>query len=81
MEATAREFNQQSSALLAQAENGKLITVTKNGRPVARLVPIDHEDVPPHPTTPIGPIDLPEFDLGDPMSNQDMDEILRGMGQ
>lgn len=81
MEATARELNQQSSALLDRVERGEEVTVTRNGRAVARLVPIDHHDVPPHPTTPIGDMDLPEIDLGEPMSNEDMDEILRGMGQ
>ncbi|MDQ8706902.1 hypothetical protein RCO28_31185 [Streptomyces sp. LHD-70] len=55
--------------------------MTRNGRPVARIVPADHTDVPPYPTSPIGDIDLPEFDLGEPMSNEDMDDMLRGMGQ
>ncbi|WP_306318408.1 MULTISPECIES: type II toxin-antitoxin system Phd/YefM family antitoxin [unclassified Streptomyces] len=81
MEATARELNQQSSALLDRVERGEEVTVTRNGRAVARIVPIGHTDIPPHPTTPIGAIDLPEIDLGDPMTNEDMDEILRGMGE
>ncbi|MFF2651540.1 type II toxin-antitoxin system Phd/YefM family antitoxin [Streptomyces sp. NPDC058045] len=81
MEATARELNQKSSALLDRVEHGEEITVTRNGRAVARIVPVDHIEFPPHPTTPIGDIDLPEFDLGEPMTNEDMDEILRGMGQ
>ncbi|GAA1363839.1 type II toxin-antitoxin system Phd/YefM family antitoxin [Streptomyces beijiangensis] len=81
MEATARELNQQSSTLLDRVEQGEEITVTRNGRPVARIVPMDHTEVPPYPTTAIGDIELPEFDLGEPMTNEDMDEILQGMGQ
>ena len=61
-------------------ERGQEITVTRNGHPVARIVPIDH-GVPPYPTTPIGDIELPEIDLGEPMSNEDTDELLRGTGQ
>ncbi|MER7170906.1 type II toxin-antitoxin system Phd/YefM family antitoxin [Streptomyces mesophilus] len=81
MEATARELNQQSSAILDRVERGEEITVTRNGRPVARIVPIDHTDVPPFPTTPIGYIDLPEIDLGEPMTNEEMHGLLRGMGE
>ncbi|MFD8571574.1 type II toxin-antitoxin system Phd/YefM family antitoxin [Streptomyces sp. NPDC059639] len=81
MEATARELNQQSGAILDKVERGEEVTVTRNGRPVARIVPVDHTEVPPYPVTPIGDIDLPEFDLGEPMTNDEMAEILRGMGQ
>lgn len=35
----AREANQQFSRLLREAENGKEILITRNGEPVARLVP------------------------------------------
>ncbi|MEU6554845.1 type II toxin-antitoxin system prevent-host-death family antitoxin [Streptomyces sp. NPDC046915] len=40
METTAREFNQNASRILAAAERGESITVTKNGRPVAILSPV-----------------------------------------
>jgi prevent-host-death family protein len=35
----AREANQQFSRLLREAEGGKEILITRNGEPVARLVP------------------------------------------
>jgi prevent-host-death family protein len=35
----AREANRSFSKILKEAENGKTITITRNGRPVARLVP------------------------------------------
>jgi prevent-host-death family protein len=35
----AREANRSFSKILREAENGKTITITRNGRPVARLIP------------------------------------------
>lgn len=35
----AREANRSFSKILKEAENGKSITITRNGRPVAQLVP------------------------------------------
>ncbi len=35
---SARDANQQFSKLLAEAEQGKDVVITKRGRPVARLV-------------------------------------------
>jgi len=35
----AREANRSFSKILREAENGKTVTITRNGRPVARLVP------------------------------------------
>jgi prevent-host-death family protein len=37
----AREANRSFSKILKEAENGKSITITRNGRPVARLEPVD----------------------------------------
>jgi len=56
METTAREFNQNASRILAAAERGERITVTKNGRPVAILSAVDDQQpsVPAHPTDPMG---------------------------
>jgi prevent-host-death family protein len=57
METTAREFNQNASRILAAAERGERITVTKNGRPVAILSPVSDGEaapVPPCPTDPMG---------------------------
>ncbi|MFD4481518.1 type II toxin-antitoxin system Phd/YefM family antitoxin [Streptomyces sp. NPDC058471] len=80
MEATAREFNQQASKMLGYAERGEMIAVTKNGQVVAHLIPSDHEEVPLYPSTPIGDIDIPALDLGAPMTNDDINNILMGMG-
>jgi prevent-host-death family protein len=54
METTARECNQNASRILAAAERGERITVTKNGRPVAILSPVAGQDVAPYPTDPMG---------------------------
>ncbi|MET9374400.1 type II toxin-antitoxin system Phd/YefM family antitoxin [Streptomyces sp. NPDC003035] len=54
METTAREFNQNASKILAAAERGERIVVTKNGRPVAILSPVGDETVPLHPVDPMG---------------------------
>ena len=35
----AREANRSFSKILREAENGKTVTITRNGRPVARLEP------------------------------------------
>ncbi|MGH3314343.1 MAG: type II toxin-antitoxin system Phd/YefM family antitoxin [Streptomyces sp.] len=79
METTAREFNQNSSRILAAAEAGEIITVTKNGRPVAIVRPYEESDVPPYPVGPMGDIDIPALDLPD-LSNDEIEETLRGMG-
>ena len=36
----AREANRSFSKILKEAEGGKAVTITRNGKPVARLVPI-----------------------------------------
>jgi prevent-host-death family protein len=36
----AREANRSFSKILKEAENGKTITITRNGKPVARLAPV-----------------------------------------
>jgi prevent-host-death family protein len=79
MEATAREFNQKSSQILAAAARGETVTVTKNGTPVARVVPITENDVPPYPTSPMGDIELPDLGLPD-LTVDEIEETLRGMG-
>lgn len=70
METTAREFNQNASKILAAAERGERITVTKNGRPVAILAPVSDEVAPlsPYPTDPMGEDDeAPVFHSGSPV--------------
>jgi prevent-host-death family protein len=70
METTAREFNQNASRILAAAERGERITVTKNGRPVAILSPVGDQGpgdqgVAPYPTDPMGEDDeAPVFRSG-----------------
>ncbi len=39
----AREANRSFSKILKEAENGKTVTITRNGKPVARLVPAETE--------------------------------------
>ncbi|CAM5588063.1 MULTISPECIES: type II toxin-antitoxin system Phd/YefM family antitoxin [Streptomyces] len=80
METTARDFNQRSSQILAAAERGETITVTKNGRPVARVVPIDADEVPPYSTEPMGDMEIPDIGTGPDLTNEDIEEALKGMG-
>ncbi|MFF2234063.1 MULTISPECIES: type II toxin-antitoxin system Phd/YefM family antitoxin [Streptomyces] len=79
METTARDFNQRSSQILAAAARGETITVTKNGTPVARVVPIGDDDVPPYPTDPMGAIQLPDLGLPD-LTDEEIEDALKGMG-
>ncbi|MER8011802.1 type II toxin-antitoxin system prevent-host-death family antitoxin [Streptomyces sp. NPDC094149] len=46
MEITARDFDQKSAQILAAAARGETVTVTKNGTPGARVVPINDTEVP-----------------------------------
>ncbi|MFB7484753.1 type II toxin-antitoxin system Phd/YefM family antitoxin [Streptomyces anulatus] len=79
METTARDFNQRSSQILAAAARGETITVTKNGTPVARVVPIGDDDLPPYPTDPMGAIQLPDLGLPD-LTDEEIEDALKGMG-
>ncbi|WP_225848003.1 type II toxin-antitoxin system Phd/YefM family antitoxin [Streptomyces sp. HPF1205] len=55
METTAPEFIRNASRILAAAERGERVTVTRNGRPVAVLTPVgDKRDVALCPTGPMG---------------------------
>lgn len=48
---------------------------------MATIAPYREAEVPPYPTGPIADsIDIPELDLGGDLSNDDMEEILKGMG-
>jgi prevent-host-death family protein len=79
METTAREFNQKSSQILAAAARGETVTVTKNGTPVARVVPITEMDIPPYPTSSMGDIELPDLGLPD-LTDDEIEGVLKGMG-
>jgi prevent-host-death family protein len=39
-----REARQQLSRLLDAAETGQVVTITRSGKPVARLVPVEREE-------------------------------------
>jgi prevent-host-death family protein len=82
METTAREFNQNASRILAAAERGERITVTKNGRPVAILAPVGDQGVAPYPTDPMGPDDeAPVFHSGSAVDwDAGRNEYLKGFG-
>jgi prevent-host-death family protein len=41
---TASEANQRFSEMLREVANGESFTVTSRGRPVARVIPIEHDD-------------------------------------
>ena len=82
METTAREFNQNASRILAAAERGERITVTKNGRPVAILSPVGAQDVVPYPTDPMGEDDeAPVFRSGSAVDwSAGRGDYLQGFG-
>ncbi|NED00560.1 type II toxin-antitoxin system prevent-host-death family antitoxin [Streptomyces sp. SID6648] len=65
MEMTAREFTHCSAQALATVERGETVTVTMNGTAIARVMPISNDDVLPHPTDPMGAIQLPDLGLPD----------------
>lgn len=79
MEASAREFNQHASRILAAAEAGETVTVLKNGRPVAVVRPYEAGDVPAHPVDPMGDIEIPDLEVPN-LTDEDIEETLRGMG-
>ncbi|MEV0171456.1 type II toxin-antitoxin system prevent-host-death family antitoxin [Streptomyces sp. NPDC050803] len=84
METTAREFNQNASKILAAAERGERITVTKNGRPVAILSPAGDQGTPvsAYPTDPMGEDDeAPVFHSGSPLDwSAGRRDYLEGFG-
>lgn len=84
METTARDFNQNASQILAAAERGERVTVTKNGRPVAILSPVADADVPvsAYPTDPMGEDDeAPVFHSGAPVDwSAGRGDYLEGFG-
>ena len=70
METSAREFSQHASRILAAAEGGETIVVTKNGRPVAILSPVSAQatSIPAYPTDPMGKDDdAPLLHSGSPV--------------
>lgn len=80
MEISARDYNQNASRVLAAAEHGQDVTITKNGRPVAILAPYRRPSLPPYPPGPIGDIDIPTFTGPGDLTDEDIDDLLAGMG-
>lgn len=81
METTARELNRRTAQVLARVEAGETVTVTKNGHPVAVLLPYGRDDpaVYPFRTDPMGVDDAPTFS-GDPDFSEQADDVLAGFG-
>jgi prevent-host-death family protein len=83
VEATARELNQHTAQVLARAEAGEPVTVTRNGRPVAVIRGYGEEDEPTYPfrTDPMGVDDsVPTFSGPSDFSDR-ADDLLRGFGE
>jgi prevent-host-death family protein len=82
MEATARELNQHTAQVLARAEAGETVTVTRNGRPVALIRGYGEDDSGAYSfrTDPMG-IDesVPTFS-GPPDFAERTDDLLTGFG-
>ncbi len=82
MEATARELNQQTAQVLERVARGGVVTVTKNGQPMAVLRPYGSQDpaVYPFRTDPMGRDEsLPTFSGGSDFSER-VDDHLVGFG-
>jgi prevent-host-death family protein len=83
MEATARELNQHTAQVLARAEAGEAIIVTRNGRPIAVIRAYGKtDDVGSYPfrTDPMGVDDnIPTFD-GPADFSERVDDLLAGFG-
>lgn len=75
-----RELNQ-PSRIAERVEAGTVVIVTKNGRPIMRIEPYGQQHAPVYPfrTDPMGPIDIPVID-GPPLSDEEIDATLRGIG-
>jgi prevent-host-death family protein len=71
----------QPSKIAEQVEAGQTLIVTRNGRPVMGIIPIEHLDQPVHPfrTDPMGELDWPDLD-GPDLTNEEIEQTLRGMG-
>jgi antitoxin (DNA-binding transcriptional repressor) of toxin-antitoxin stability system len=79
--ASAREFNQQSSQILAEVESGRTVRVFKNRRHVATVIPADQDPQPTFPTDAMGDDpNAPVFDGPGDLVDR-MDDYLRGFGR
>jgi prevent-host-death family protein len=82
MEATARELNQHTAQVLARAEAGETVTVTRNGRPIALIRGYGQEDTEAYPfrTDPMGIDDAVPTFSGPPDFSERVDDLLAGFG-
>ncbi|WP_037886555.1 type II toxin-antitoxin system Phd/YefM family antitoxin [Streptomyces viridochromogenes] len=71
----------QPSKIAEQVEAGATLIVTRNGRPIMGIVPIDRLDEPVHAfrTDPMGELEIPDLDLP-AVTDEEIDTTLRGMG-
>ncbi len=71
----------QPSKIAEQVEAGATLIVTRNGRPIMGIVPIERLDEPVHQfrTDPMGDLDIPDLDLP-PVTDEEIGATLRGMG-
>ncbi|MEU3620379.1 type II toxin-antitoxin system prevent-host-death family antitoxin [Streptomyces sp. NPDC006872] len=71
----------QPSKIAEQVEAGATLIVTRNGRPIMGIVPIDRLDEPVHQfrTDPMGELDIPDLDLP-VVTDEEINTALRGMG-
>lgn len=82
MEATARELNQHTAQVLARAEAGETVIVTRNGRPVALIRGYGECEPGAYPfrTDPMGVDEsVPTFS-GPPDFAERADDLLTGFG-
>lgn len=82
METTVRELNQHTAQVLARAEAGESIVVTRNGRPVAVIRAYNAQEAGEYPfrTDPMGDDDaIPTFD-GPADFSERIEEFMTGFG-
>ncbi|MBO1417158.1 type II toxin-antitoxin system prevent-host-death family antitoxin [Streptomyces sp. FH025] len=84
MEATMRELNQQTAKVIGAVERGETVTVTKDGRHVATILPPSlAEPVYPFRTDPMGDEldDMPVVPGGGGRILADLDRHMEGFGR
>ncbi|SDK69155.1 prevent-host-death family protein [Glycomyces sambucus] len=77
-----RELNQHTAQVLAHVEAGEAVTVTKNGRPIAVIQPVDTPSEPVYGfrTDPMGDDDKAPVFNGHPLFAERVDDWLTGFG-
>ncbi|HSK50508.1 MAG TPA: type II toxin-antitoxin system prevent-host-death family antitoxin [Solirubrobacterales bacterium] len=76
VEVASRELRNDTAGLLRRVEAGESIVITRRGKPVARLMPVDRE---PHRLlTPEDVVAIRKISAGDPTFAADIDRIGSG---